>query len=173
MKEPIDLLAIGAAVQTAVSTPGTAASAAIEAKEAAEAAAATAETHNYGISVSSTTPKKELVEFLRTSPYSRIPVYEGHEKNVIGILPANLYLSLNATGKPVVLRKILLKPYVFDQNTEITQLLQRMRLNKLHMVFITNEKRKKIGLITMEDLLEELVGEIQDETDTGEGLDLE
>ena len=55
MKEPIDLLAIGAAVQTAVSTPGTAASAAIEAKEAAEAAAATAETHNYGISVSSTT----------------------------------------------------------------------------------------------------------------------
>ena len=125
------------------------------------------------ISVSSTTPKKELVEIIRTSPYSRIPVYEGHEKNVIGILPANLYLSLNATGKPVVLRKILLKPYVFDQNTEITQLLQRMRLNKLHMVFITNEKRKKIGLITMEDLLEELVGEIQDETDTGEGLDLE
>ena len=125
------------------------------------------------ISVSSTTPKKELVEIIRTSPYSRIPVYEGHEKNVIGILPANRYLALYAAGKPVMLRKILLKPYVFDQNTEITELLQRMRLNKLHMVFITNEKRKKIGLITMEDLLEELVGEIQDETDTGEGLDLE
>ena len=124
------------------------------------------------ISVSSTTPKKELVEIIRTSPYSRIPVYEGNESNVIGILPANLYLSLYTAGKPVVLRKILLKPYVFDQKTEITELLQRMRLNKLHMVFITNEKRKKIGLITMEDLLEELVGEIQDETDTGEGLDL-
>ena len=125
------------------------------------------------IAVSSTTPKKELIEIIKTSPYSRLPVYEGSEKNVIGILPANLYLSLHATGKPVVLRKILLKPYVFDQNTEITQLLQRMRLNKLHMVFITDEKRKKVGLITMEDLLEELVGEIQDETDTGEGLDLE
>ena len=125
------------------------------------------------MAISSTMPKKELVEFLKTSPYSRIPVYEGNEKNVIGILPANLYLSLYATGKPVVLRKILLKPYVFDQETEITQLLQRMRLNKLHMVFITNEKRRKVGLITMEDLLEELVGEIQDETDTGEGLDLQ
>ena len=124
------------------------------------------------VSVSSTTPKKELVEILKTSPYSRIPVYEGHEGNVIGILPANRYLSLYAAGKPVVLRKILLKPYVFDQKTEIPELLQRMRLNKLHMVFITNEKRKKVGLITMEDLLEELVGEIQDETDTGEGLDL-
>jgi len=125
------------------------------------------------VSVSSTTPKKELVEIIRTSPYSRIPVYEGNEGNVIGILPANLYLSLYTAGKPVVLRKILLKPYVFDRKTEITELLQRMRLNKLHMVFITDEKRKKVGLITMEDLLEELVGEIQDETDTGEGLDLE
>lgn len=125
------------------------------------------------VSVSSTTPKKELVEIIKTSPYSRIPVYEGSENNVIGILPANLYLSLYTAGKPVVLRKILLKPYVFDRKTEITELLQRMRLNKLHMVFITDEKRKKVGLITMEDLLEELVGEIQDETDTGEGLDLE
>ncbi len=125
------------------------------------------------VSVSSTTPKKELIEIIKTSPYSRIPVYEGNESNVIGILPANLYLSMNATGKPALLRKILLKPYVFDQKTEITQLLQRMRLNKLHMVFITNEKRKKVGLITMEDILEELVGEIQDETDAGEGLDLE
>ena len=122
------------------------------------------------VSVSSTTPKKELVEIIRTSPYSRLPVYEGNESNVIGILPANRYLSFHTAGKPVVLRKILLKPYVFDQNTEITQLLQRMRLNKLHMVFITNEKRKKIGLITMEDLLEELVGEIQDESDASEGL---
>ena len=119
------------------------------------------------------TPKKELIEILKTSPYSRIPVYEGNESNVIGILPANLYLSLNATGKPALLRKILLKPYVFDQKTEINQLLQRMRLNKLHMVFIIDENRKKVGLITMEDILEELVGEIQDETDTGEGLDLE
>ena len=122
--------------------------------------------------VSSTTPKNKLIEIIKTSPYSRIPVYEGNSSNVIGILPANLYLSMHAAGKPILLRKILLKPYVFDENTEITELLQRMRLNKLHMVFVTNAKRKKVGIITMEDLLEELVGEIQDETDTGEGLEL-
>jgi CBS domain containing-hemolysin-like protein len=65
-----------------------------------------------------------------------------------------------------------MKPYVFDQNTEISDLLQRMRLNKLHMVFLVDDKNKKVGMITMEDLLEELVGEIQDESDAGEGLQL-
>ncbi len=124
------------------------------------------------VSVSSTTPKEQLVEIIKTSPYSRIPVYEGNKDNVIGILPANLYLSLYTAGKNIVLRKILLKPYVFDQKTEITSLLQRMRLNKLHMIFVIDEKKRKVGLITMEDLLEELVGDIQDESDAGEGLQL-
>ena len=76
------------------------------------------------------------------------------------------------SGKPVPLRKLLMKPYVFDSNTEISALLQRMRLNKLHMVFVVDENRKKLGIITMEDLLEELVGDIQDESDLGEGLEL-
>jgi CBS domain containing-hemolysin-like protein len=124
------------------------------------------------VCVSSTISKEKLVRIIKESPYSRIPVYEGNPENIIGILPANQYLSLYTAKKPIVLRKILLKPYVFDHKTEITELLQRMRLNKLHMIFVINEKRKKIGLITMEDLLEELVGEIQDETDVGEGLDL-
>lgn len=61
---------------------------------------------------------------------------------------------------------------MFDSKTEISVLLQRMRLNKLHMVFITDENRNKLGLITMEDLLEELVGDILDESDAGEGLRL-
>ena len=68
---------------------------------------------------------------------------------------------------------MLLKPYVFDSQTEISVLLQRMRLNKLHMVFVTDENKAKVGIITMEDLLEELVGDIQDESDTGEGLHLQ
>ena len=50
--------------------------------------------------------------------------------------------------------------------------LSRMRLNKLHMIFVCDEKKNKIGIITMEDILEELVGDIQDESDTGEGLHL-
>ncbi|MBQ2401021.1 MAG: CBS domain-containing protein, partial [Lachnospiraceae bacterium] len=74
--------------------------------------------------------------------------------------------------QPIMLRKMLLKPYVFDKKIEVSELLQRMRLNKLHMVFICDENRKKVGVITMEDILEELVGDIQDESDAGEGLQL-
>ena len=124
------------------------------------------------ISVSSTTPLKELAELLKTSPYSRLPVYEGTKDNIVGILPASLFLSHYVAEKPIILRKLLLKSYVFDSQTEIPVLLQRMRLNKLHMVFVTDDTKEKVGIITMEDLLEELVGDIQDESDAGEGLQL-
>ena len=125
------------------------------------------------VCIPSTIPLAELADTVRTLSYSRIPVYEGSEDNIVGILPTNLFLSYYVAGKPILLRKMLLKPYVFDSKTEISALLQRMRLNKLHMVFVTDENRKKVGIITMEDLLEELVGDIQDESDAGEGLRLE
>ena len=125
------------------------------------------------VRVSSSTPLPELAETIKNLPYSRIPVYEGSEDNIVGILPANLFLSHYVAGRPIILRKMLLKPYVFDSQTETSLLLQRMRLNKLHMVFVTDESRKKVGIITMEDLLEELVGDIQDESDAGEGLHLD
>ena len=124
------------------------------------------------VSVSSTMPQQKLAELVKDLPYSRLPVYEGRKDNIVGILPVNAFLGLYAAGKPVPLRKLLLKPYVFDRKTEISVLLQRMRLNKLHMVFVVDEKRNKLGIITMEDLLEELVGDIQDESDAGEGLEL-
>ncbi len=114
----------------------------------------------------------ELVSIATTLSYSRLPVYEGSRDNIVGILPVNLFLSSHVSGRSVPLRKLLMKPYVFDCNAEISTLLQRMRLNKLHMVFVVDENRKKLGIITMEDLLEELVGDIQDESDTGEGLEL-
>ena len=124
------------------------------------------------VSVSSTTPVEKLAAFLKTSPYSRVPVYEGSKDNIVGILPVTVFLSRYAMKAPITIRKMLMKPYVFDSKTEITELLSRMRLNKLHMVFICDENKNKIGIITMEDILEELVGDIQDESDTGEGLHL-
>ena len=125
------------------------------------------------VRVSSAVSMNALAEMVKTTPYSRLPVYEGSKDNIVGILPVNLFLSQYVAGKPIVLRKLLLKPYVCDRGTETSALLQRMRLNKLHMVFVTDENRKKIGIITKEDLLEELVGDIQDESDTGEGLCLQ
>ena len=116
---------------------------------------------------------EKLAETARSSNHSRIPVYEGKKNNIVGILPVNMFLANYVSGRPMRLRKMLLKPYVFDYRTEIPELLQRMRLNKLHMVFLVDEAFRKVGMITMEDLLEELVGDIQDESDTGEGLQLQ
>jgi CBS domain containing-hemolysin-like protein len=125
------------------------------------------------VTIPSNMPLQELAELAKSSAYSRLPVYERREGNIVGILPVNTFLSNYIAGKRTPLRKLLLKPYVFDQKTEISELLQRMRLNKLHMVFLIDENRRKVGIITMEDLLEELVGDIQDENDTGEGLELQ
>ena len=116
---------------------------------------------------------EKLAEMARSTSHSRIPVYEGKKNNIVGILPVNMFLANYVSGRPMRLRKLLLKPYVFDYRTEIPELLQRMRLNKLHMVFLVDESFRKVGMITMEDLLEELVGDIQDESDTGEGLQLQ
>jgi CBS domain containing-hemolysin-like protein len=124
------------------------------------------------VCVSVATPIDELVARLQEECHSRLPVYEKNKHNIVGILPVNLFLSQYVTGKKVPLRKILLKPYIFDQETEISVLLQRMRLNKLHMVFLVDKSRKKVGILTMEDLLEELVGDIQDESDASEGVEL-
>ena len=124
------------------------------------------------VSVSSSMPIKQLAELVKASPYSRIPIYEGSKDNIVGILSVNKFLTHYVSGEKIYLRKMLMKPYVFDRKIEISDLLQKMRLNKLHMVFVTDEHQKKVGMITMEDLLEELVGDIQDESDAGEGLQL-
>ena len=124
------------------------------------------------VCVNVATPVDDLATFLQSESHSRLPVYERNKDNIVGILPVNLFLSKYVTGKKVPLRKILLKPYIFNYKTEISVLLQRMRLNKLHMVFLVNENRKKVGILTMEDLLEELVGDIQDESDANEGVEL-
>ncbi|MBQ3587527.1 MAG: HlyC/CorC family transporter, partial [Oscillospiraceae bacterium] len=124
------------------------------------------------VSVSVSTPVDQLAELVKTLSHSRLPVYEGNKENIVGILPVNIFLTRYVMKKPILLRKMLIKPYVFDRQTEVPELLQRMRLNKLHMVFICDENRRKLGVITMEDILEELVGDIQDESDAGEGLQL-
>lgn len=124
------------------------------------------------VTVSSAMPIKELAKIIETLPYSRIPIYEGSKDKIVGILSVNNFLTNYVSGKKIHLRKMLMKPYVFDRKIEISDLLHKMRLNKLHMVFVVDEYQKKIGIITMEDLLEELVGDIQDESDASEGLQL-
>ena len=79
--------------------------------------------------VSSATPTEELVKLATTLPYSRLPVYEGNRDNIVGILPVNLFLSFHVSGKPVPLRKLLMKPYPLE--CQCAQLILRSRGNQI------------------------------------------
>ena len=110
-------------------------------------------------------PVEELIETALNCEYSRIPVYEDTIDNIIGILPVNQLLKeLLDTPTPDI-RALLQEPVFVPQTRELPELLEQMRRSKFHMAVVTDDHGGTLGIVTMEDILEELVGEIWDETD--------
>jgi CBS domain containing-hemolysin-like protein len=108
---------------------------------------------------------KEVVK----SGFTRIPVIAGDIDHVIGILNVKDLLTHQATsGQAVDVRKIMREPYFVPENKKLDNLLQQFKKRKQHLAIIVDEHGGVSGLITLEDALEEIVGEIIDETDTVE-----
>ncbi len=100
------------------------------------------------------------------SGFTRIPVFEGDVDNVVGILNIkDLFMHQAVSGDPPDVRKIMRPAYFIPENKKLDQLLQRFRKSKNHIAIVVDEHGGVSGLITLEDALEELVGEIRDETD--------
>lgn len=113
-------------------------------------------------------PPEEIIRLCVEGGYSRIPVYEGTIDNVVGVLYAKDLLARLAAGKPIepaALKRDVLFVY---RSKRISELLAEFRRAKQHMAVVTDEHGGTLGLVTMEDILEELVGEIWDETDKDE-----
>ncbi|MDJ0987360.1 MAG: hemolysin family protein [Desulfobacterales bacterium] len=112
----------------------------------------------------------KLEEIVR-SGYTRIPIIEGNIDHVVGILNVKDLLMHQVTAKsdeaPDV-RKIMRKPYFVPENKKLDSLLKQFKTRKQHLAIIVDEHGGVSGLITLEDALEEIVGEIVDETDTFE-----
>ena len=109
---------------------------------------------------------KDILAFIKEQTHSRIPVYEGSIDNIIGVLQIRKYLkSYLQTGKVPDIRSTMDRVYYAHQSTEIHELLPQMSKQKLNMAVITDSYGGTLGIITVEDILEELVGEIWDETD--------
>ncbi len=107
-----------------------------------------------------------ILAFIKDQTHSRIPVYEGSIDNIIGVIQIRKYLrSFLQTGKMPDIRSIMDNVYYAHQSTEIHELLPEMSKHKLNMAVITDSYGGTLGIITVEDILEELVGEIWDETD--------
>lgn len=114
----------------------------------------------------------EWQKVLRTfldSGYSRLPVYDQSIDNVIGVLHARDFMRRFDEASGNVRLRDLMRPAVFVLETQHTdEVMARLRQNGTHLALVIDEYGQVAGLVTMEDLLEELVGEIQDESDTHE-----
>ena len=109
------------------------------------------------------------VEDLLNSGFTRIPVIEGDIDHVIGILNIkDLFLQMAISPEDVEIRKIMRPPYFVPENKKLDTLLQQFKKRKNHMAIVIDEHGGVSGLITLEDALEEIVGEITDETDRDE-----
>lgn len=113
---------------------------------------------------------REVLDFIIKSGYSRIPVYAGSEDNIKGIL----YIKdlLPYLEKPESFRwQSLIRPaYFVPETKKIDDLLEEFRTSKIHMAIVVDEFGGTSGIVTMEDILEEIVGEISDEYDEDEKL---
>ena len=109
------------------------------------------------------------LEAVVKSGFTRIPVIEGDIDHVVGILNVKDLLKYQATSADEInVRQIMRQPYFVPENKKLDNLLQEFKKRKQHMAIIVDEHGGVSGLITLEDALEEIVGEIIDETDTVE-----
>lgn len=107
----------------------------------------------------------EIVRTIEDSTFSRIPVYEDSVDNIIGILYLNHFFKAMLGGGSVDLRSQLMKPCFIYKTVKLPSVLEELRRAKMHLAVVTDEYGGTLGLISMEDVLEQLVGEIWDETD--------
>ena len=116
--------------------------------------------------ISSDTPRDELIEKIVKSGHSRFPVYTDSIDNVIGVLYVkDLLKSFAGNLQTLELSKIIRKPYFVPESKRIDSLLREFKRHHLHIAIAIDEYGGISGIVTMEDIIEESVGDIQDEFD--------
>ncbi|WP_117168374.1 hemolysin family protein [Paraliobacillus sediminis] len=117
------------------------------------------------IAININQPLDEIKEIFFAEQFSRIPVYEGNTDNIIGILSERDFLTHMIRYKEFNVRELLREPLFIVESTNISTLLPTLQKEKVHMAIVLDEFSGTAGLITLEDILEEIVGEIWDEQD--------
>ncbi|WP_120971603.1 MULTISPECIES: HlyC/CorC family transporter [unclassified Comamonas] len=112
-------------------------------------------------------PFEEILHQVITTAHSRFPVYQGERENIIGILMAKDLLKLQRS--PSLNLRALVRPALFvPESKNLNDLLREFRANRNHLAIVIDEFGRVAGLVTIEDVLEEIVGEIEDEFDIPE-----
>lgn len=121
------------------------------------------------VAISAGAKIEDIMELICRHGHTRMPVYRENIDQIIGVV--NVKDLLNFWSKPVTEKEflsILRKPYYIPETKNISQLLHELKQKKYHMAIVIDEYGGTSGLVTLEDLIEEIVGEIHDEHDTEE-----
>jgi CBS domain containing-hemolysin-like protein len=108
----------------------------------------------------------ELMRIVTENPYSRMPVYEQSVDNIVGILMVrDIVLELTSGSGPIPWERVLKPAFFVPEQMKVSRLLKEMQRRKTHLAVVVDEFGGTSGVVTLEDVLEEIVGEIQDEGD--------
>jgi CBS domain containing-hemolysin-like protein len=110
-------------------------------------------------------PEETILETVFSEGYSRMPVYEGNIDNIVGILNVKDLLPIIRRNEPVELARIMRPPFFVPETKKINRLLRQFQRKHIVMAVVSDEFGGVSGIVTIEDIMEELVGEIQDEYD--------
>ena len=118
------------------------------------------------VSASHKAAKNELAELIAMSGYSRIPVYKDKPDNIIGTVQVSDLITEGTEDYGIA--GIMRKPYIVDEAKNIDELLKEFQTNQKNIAIVTNKQNQAVGIVTLEDIVEEIVGEIEDEYDAGD-----
>ncbi len=112
--------------------------------------------------------RREMLNFIVENQYSRYPVFHGSIENIAGFIHGKDFLGRIVTDPDFDINSIVRPPFYVPEGKKVNELLKEMQRKRIHMALVVDEYGGISGLATTEDLLEELVGEIEDEHDIGE-----
>lgn len=107
----------------------------------------------------------DILAIIEDAPFTRLPVYEGSIDNVIGILYLNHFLKAMADDGRADIRKLLMPPCYVYKTMKLPAVLNTLRKAKQHLAIVSDEYGGTLGVVSMEDVLEQIVGDIWDESD--------
>jgi putative hemolysin len=110
-------------------------------------------------------PRERIFKVVLEDGYSRMPVYRGTIDNIVGIVYTKDLLGVMEYGNLIILQDVLRPAYFIPETKKISQLMHELQARRMHMAIVIDEFGGTEGIITMEDILEEIVGEIHDEYD--------
>ena len=109
--------------------------------------------------------RDEILRQIEAATFSRLPVYEGSIDNIIGVLYLNRFLKALADGEETELRSLLMPPCYIYKTMKLPAVLSQLRRARQHLAIVTDEYGGTLGVLSMEDVLEQIVGDIWDDND--------